>query len=374
MRWPKLPWDRLEAWGISLQVVKTAMAAGLAWALAGAIFHTQKPYFAPLAAILSVQATIAESLSRGVQRIAGVVAGIVLAIFFTHWLGLDAWSLALLVFVGMAAATRLKLGPQGIPQVAISALMVMAVGSVVHRYAWYRLFETALGAVVAVMVSALVWPPDLTPEASQSVRLLAVGVSALLEQMRGDLIEGLKPEEANRHLARARVIGGGLERARRGLNRARTSVRWNPWHRDTKTRLDRLGQAVTVLDHVLMQIRGVSRTLFVTLDRDVAQKSAELPSALALRLARTLSLMGEAVRCYGNLVEGGNPREALRLERALAAAETERQGLLQDAAQELAGDMARFIDVAAVVVDLDKMSQDLKVSSGLIIPIVSVRG
>lgn len=372
MRWPKLPWDTLEDWGISLQVAKTALAAALAWALAAWLLHTTRPYFASLAAILSVQATIAESVSRGIQRIFGVMGGIMLAILFTHWLGLHAWSLALLVFIAMALATRLHLGPQGIPQVAISALMVWAVGSQVRGYAWYRALETALGSVVAGGVSALLWPPDFTPDAVESLRFLALGLADVIYGMAEDLRRGLEPEEANRHLKSARAIDAGLSRARRAMKRAETSLRWNPWHRGARGRLKQLRHAIGVLDHSVIQVRGIARTLFVTLDRDVSQPSGALPLALGRGLADVLGVMAEALKSYAYLIQAQDQHAAVRLEELLQEAHAMRHHLIQQAGRLLEEDGGRFLDIAAVLVDLDKMSQDLVVSARLIIPIVRV--
>lgn len=366
MRMPKLPWERLESWGISLQVIKTALAAGLSWTAAGWLFHASKPYFAPLAAILSVQATIAESLSRGLQRVAGVVAGVGLAIVFTHWIGLSPWSLALLVFVGMAVATRLRLGPQGIPQVAISGLMVMALGSTVPGYAWYRLLETILGAGIAVMVSALVWPPDLTPQAQASVKVLALGLKALLETLSQDLMGPMRRSQLERHLERARAVEGGLRQARQAIWRAETSLRWNPWHQPAKARLSGLRRGLTVLEHTLMQIRGISRTL------DIAAARPSQPPGVwervNRRLADLLVLMGAALGHYAVLIAEADGRAEAHLLRELDRAAEQRRALFHWAQGGWTHDGAALFDVAAVLADLEKMSQDLRYSSRLILP------
>lgn len=372
VKWAKLPWDTLENWGISLDAAKTAVAAGLSWALAAWIFGTAKPYFAPLAAILCAQATIAESVARGVQRILGVVGGIVLAILFTHLVGLHAWSIAVLVFVAIAAASRLRLGSQGISQVAISALMVMAIGAQVKGYAWYRALDTALGAGVAILVSALLWPPNFTPDAAEALRILALALSQVMEGIQHDLDHGLDPEEANRRLKEARAIESGLHRAWRAIERAETSLRWNPWHRGERGKLARLRHALTVLDHTMIQVRGIARTLFITLDRDVSRPAAALPNALARRLGTVLSLMGEALKSYALLIQEQAQDAALHMEHLLDASARERQVLIQEAGDLLEGNGARFLDIAAVLVDLDKMSQDLRVSARLIIPVVRI--
>lgn len=370
VRIPRLPWDSLEDWGISLQVIKTALAAGLSWAIAHWMFAAQRPYFAPLAAILSIQATIAQSVSRGIQRILGVIAGIFLAFLFTRLFGLHAWSLALLVFFAMALATRLRLGPQGIPQVAISALLVIAIGSSVKGYAWHRAAETVLGAMVAALVSALLWPPDFTPDALQAVRMLSLGLSEVMDEMQADLLNGMNPERANQHLMRARAIESGLHQARRAIGRAETSLRWNPWHRGAKRHLRYLNQAIEVLDHLVMQVRGIARTLFVTLDRDVSQPSLALPDQLVGELATVIAIMADCIKSYVYLVQTRDPHAALYFEQQLQKGRDQRALILSKVSQLFTDDAAGFLDIASVLVDIDKMSQDLLVSSRLMIPLV----
>jgi uncharacterized membrane protein YgaE (UPF0421/DUF939 family) len=365
MRTRKLPWEALDTWGINLQVIKTALAAGLSWDLAVRLFGSPKPYFAPLAAILTVQATIAESLSRGVQRIVGVLAGIALAILFSRWVGINDWSLALLVFVAMALATRLQLGPQGIPQVAISALLVMAIGEEAPGYAWNRAVDTALGAVIAVIVAGAVWPPDLTPNAAESLRVLASGLHDLLNAMQRDLLEGLKPATANQHLQTARTIDHKMARARRALRQAEMSVRFNPWHRQARTRLARLRQTLETLDHCLIQIRGIARSLSATLGREGDDVSRKLPPRLAVPLGETLALMGKAVKSYADLTPGGRDITLEPLADLLHQAHVERTLLLREAVRLLPVEGMHFVDIAAVLADLEKMSQDLSTNSRL---------
>ncbi|AEW05486.1 protein of unknown function DUF939 [Sulfobacillus acidophilus DSM 10332] len=374
LQWSKLPWDRLENWGLSLQVVKTAIAAGLAWGLAAWLLRTPRPYFAPLAAILSLQATVQESLSRGIQRIVGVVGGILLAMVFAHRVGLNTGSLTVLVFVALAVATRLRLGPQGVPQVAISALLVLAVGNHVQGYAWQRVMDTILGAVVAMAVAALAWPPDFTPEANQAVALLSQAVRDVMRGIQEDLAGGLDPDEANRHLARARQIDRALGQARTAIKRAETSLRWNPWARGRRQRLDRLAKAVVVLDHAVSQVRGIARTLFVTLDRDVTQPGAMLPKTLAAGLAQALAVMADALDSYAQVVTRGHTDAAAQLEAWLDQADRLRDDLVRQAGTLLLpGHGRKFLDMAAVLVDLEKMSQDLRVSARYLVPLVVAR-
>ncbi|PSR21222.1 MAG: FUSC family protein [Sulfobacillus acidophilus] len=358
MRMPKQMWESLNHWGISLEVIKTALAAGLSWDLAVRLFGSAKPYFAPLAAILTVQATIAESLSRGLQRIVGVLAGIVLAMLFSHWVGINDWSLALLVFVAMALATRLKLGPQGIPQVAISALLVMAIGEEAPGYAWNRAVDTVLGEVVAIIVATVVWPRDLTPSASASLRALALTLHDLLNRTQHDLFEGLEPAQAQRRLSEARAIDAAIVQAQRAVDLAEKSLRFNPWRRDPRN-LQCLHRTLEVLDHCAIQIRGIARTLFVTLQHHQADGSSQLPRPLAILLGNALALMGEAVKIYGEWALGGSTQSAAHLQDLLQQARQQRLCLQREALRLLPAEGLGFVDLSAILADLEKMSQDL---------------
>jgi len=58
---------------IYLQVFKTAFAAALAWLIVTSRLDWPYPYFAPLAAILTVQVTISESVKKAWQRLLGTI-------------------------------------------------------------------------------------------------------------------------------------------------------------------------------------------------------------------------------------------------------------------------------------------------------------
>src|SRR3546814_5196517 len=63
-----------------LQMVKTALATILAWIVAGALIPDgPAPVFAAIAAMLVVQPSLNQSLTKGVERSVGVIAGVVLA-------------------------------------------------------------------------------------------------------------------------------------------------------------------------------------------------------------------------------------------------------------------------------------------------------
>lgn len=367
----RLPWETLERWGITLQVLKIGLASGCAWALAVWLFHSEKPYFAPMAAILCLQVTVAESVSRGIQRIMGVVGGILMALLFTNVVGVHAWSIGLVVIVAMVAGSWFRLGPQGIPQVAISALLVMTIGSSVSGYALFRILDTMLGAVVAILVNALIIPPDFTRQAENSLEMLAHAVSEVLAGIRLDLLAGLDPQEASYHLKRARAIDRALHDARVAIRRAEESLKWNYLMRQRKSRLERLRSAVSVLEHSVSQVRGIARTLFLTLHRDVGRPLSALPGLVAIDMADLLYTIHQALMSYARLIKSRDPDAASALDDHLADAAQKRTRLVSRAGELLLKDQAAsFLDIASVVSDLEKMGEDLSVSARVLIPVI----
>src|SRR6202167_1628099 len=134
---------------------KTAVAAGLAWAAALAADPHSRPYFAPIAVLLVVQPTVYDSLSRAFQRVAGVVVGVAAALAVSHFLAPSGWSIGIIIFAGLLLGWTTRLGPQGVVQIPVSALLVFLVGRATPGYGGERIIDTLIGAAVAVIAVVL---------------------------------------------------------------------------------------------------------------------------------------------------------------------------------------------------------------------------
>ena len=90
------------------------------------------PLVAALTALLVVQATLASTLVNGVQRVLAVVLGVTLAVGFVSVVGLNWWSLGILVAASIISGQILRLGPH-LLEVPISAMLVLGVGYLAGR-------------------------------------------------------------------------------------------------------------------------------------------------------------------------------------------------------------------------------------------------
>jgi uncharacterized membrane protein YgaE (UPF0421/DUF939 family) len=238
-------WARV---GFLSQIAKTALAAGISWWLAELVFARGRPYFAPLAAILTMQVTVAKSVSLGGQRILGVVGGIVVSFLLAHWLGVSALSVGLVVLVSMGLGALAGLGANAVTQSAVTALLVMALGTKAS-YAAARLMDTVLGAVVAVAVNALLVPPDGTPAALEAVSDLAVQLGRRVSSLGGP------PPDVPSLLER-------LSQTRTLVAAAAESLQYAPLLRSRRRRLRRIRAAERRLTRLAWRLLDVEDAFY----------------------------------------------------------------------------------------------------------------
>src|SRR5829696_3365333 len=94
-------------WSDVSQIVKTVVAAVLAWVIARDVLGIAQPFLAPWAALLTVHATVYRTMARGIQQVGATVLGVLLAFAAGSTLGVNAASLGLVLLAGMlAGATR----------------------------------------------------------------------------------------------------------------------------------------------------------------------------------------------------------------------------------------------------------------------------
>ena len=148
----------LNKLGLTLQIVKTAFAAAASWLVATSLLHSEYPYFAAVAAIITVQVTVADSVDKATQRIIGIIGGVLLSMLLGHWFQIGAISIFFIILIGMGIAKALRMNQQIISQVAISSLLVLAFGQTKEGYGYERIIETILGSAIAVLINALIVP------------------------------------------------------------------------------------------------------------------------------------------------------------------------------------------------------------------------
>ena len=299
-----------------LQIAKTALAATVAWELAVRVLHSPLPALASLGALLTVQVTVKQTVSFGFQQVVGVTVGVGAAVLAVGVLGVHAWSVGVVILGALVVGNLLRLGRQ-VNQVAISALLVLALGT---AYGSARIVDTLLGAVVGVLVNALVAPPTHVQGAAEQIARVAGDLGILLTDVAAGLRGRWDHAAATDWLRRAREVEAERVEARDAARRGEESLRYNPLARADAEDVARLTEAQSALEHTSTQVRGIARAL-----TDLADEHTDDERAALARLADLLELAGTAVAAYGRTQL--DPAARADLARAHDAAETSRRAV-----------------------------------------------
>lgn len=280
-----------------LQVVKTAVAVVAAVLLCRLLIQGPFPTFAAIAALLVVQPSINQSFVKGLERSAGVVLGVLLATGFHLLLGDSVWVVLLVVVLAILIAWVLRLTPTSATQVSISGMLVLTAGVVTPNYSADRILETVIGAVVALVVNALIIPPVLLEPAHLAVARLARDTAAAFERVAIGLTEGWDRDRWQDALVRARALRQQHAKTEASLNAARESLTMNPRGGRHRTILDR---DVAITEHLrvlVTRVTGMTRAIHDNTAPDL--RADPVVGGIATEVAR----IGSDVRALSARVE-----------------------------------------------------------------------
>jgi hypothetical protein len=203
--------------------------------------------------------TVVQTITGSFQRVASVTAGLLVALGVADLLGLHWWSIGLVIFVSLALGQVLRLGSHRM-EVPISALLVLTLGGT-PGIARTRVLETLIGAGVGVVVNAALVPPVYVRPAGEAIYELADDMARVLEGAAADLAEGWSGEDAYERLQEARELDQEVGEAREAVRQAEDSLRLNPRRRLVGDPSDELREAMSTLEHSVILIRGLCRSL-----------------------------------------------------------------------------------------------------------------
>lgn len=267
-----------------LQVLKTSVAAIVAWLLSVLLTQQPLPIFAAIAALLVVQPSVNQSLAKGVERSIGVILGVLLAYAAGLLFGHDSWVVLSVIVVSLLVAWVLKLTPGSSNQIPISAMLVLVLGAQTPEYAVDRIIETVIGALVGLIVNAVIVPPVLIAPARLSVARLASAVSSSLEQLSDALRVTNDPAGLGRMLARARDLRPLQVKATDDLDRAEESLTLNPRAARHRRAIDQDRALLAKLSILVTRAIGMARAVHDNYDATLADDP--IVAAIALELDR----------------------------------------------------------------------------------------
>lgn len=301
-----------------LPITQCALAAALAWWVATDLLGHVQPFFAPIAAVVSLNG--ARRVRRAIELVVGVAVGVGVGDLLIASIGSGGWQIALVVALAMGTAMWLDSAPLIATQAGSSAVLVATLLPPGGTGGFDRCLDALVGGGIGVLVIALT-PADPVAPVRTAVNVLLAELGAILRQISAATVVG-DLDAAEQVLERARSAQPLLDRLGDAIRGAQEITGLTPLRRSRRRQLLRYTTAADHLDYALRNTRILARRAHVAL-RDDEALSPSLPALLS-----TLADGVDDMR--RNLAAGHDPAEAraalLVAARSISTAESQDQG------------------------------------------------
>jgi len=267
--------------------IKMAIGGTGAWWIASEL-GAKRPIFAALVPLVAMNGDPFAAVSVSLGRILGVFAGVGIGLALMHVAVGVTWRVAIALLVATLVGIVLKVGERPNLEVPIAALFLIGFASAnVSELGVQRIWETAIGALVAVVVSAVLWPPDPIRELERRLHRLRQQLAADLAAIADGLATGtgvtaVQLDDLREHSRDA--VRDVFE-----LVPARRALRWSPLRRNDIRLVDDLEERINLGARAARHARSVGRDV-----ADTQVRNCEL-AAVTRHLADALdrALLGQ---------------------------------------------------------------------------------
>lgn len=278
-----------------LQVLKTSVAAVIAWVVAGFALQQPLPIFAAIAALLVVQPSVTQSIEKGIERSIGVVAGVVIALGAGQIFGDYSWVILSVIIISVLVAWALRLSPGSANQIPISAMLVLALGGQNAGYAVERIVETIIGAMIGLIVNLAIVAPVFVSPARVAVAALTKKTAVVLDSLARALSTPQSDAELRRLLNDARMLHDLRDAASDALRQGANSLTLNPRRSKHHRMLRRETELFEMLTVLVTRTLGMARAIHDRYDTNLMTDPVVISIARELeRAAHDLRLRGRA--------------------------------------------------------------------------------
>ncbi len=281
-------------------IFQCALAAGLSWWIATQIFSHIEPFFAPIAAIISLGLSLSKRWRRSIELVGGVTIGVLIGDLLTHSVGMGAWQIAAAVLVAMTIAVFLDNGPIIPMQAASSAVLVVAVPAIGSGVT--RAGDALIGGVVGILVAAL-----LPTNPAHRARLDAARVLAALrdssEKMAAALSAG-DEDQLGAVFADLSGLRGALETMRADMRGGREVSVISPLYWSSRPRMERIADTGEPISSAVRNMMVLARRV-----NGMVSRGERVPDAV-IDLIAQLGVGYESLRAYMLAPPDGQPDAA----------------------------------------------------------------
>lgn len=287
-------WFRLSSTQTRLLLAaKAAIAAGVAWAVAGLApgVAAEYPYYAPLGAVVAVTPTIAQSLRHGLQTLAGLALGAVIAAAIIALGRPTPLTVALAVGLAMLLSSARLFGAQR-SWVVTGALFVLLLGySQADEYSFGYIIQMLIGVAVGLTVNFL-FPPLYFSEGRRALDAARVAARDRLRTLADGLDADVDTGQDQSRLPRV------VDEAREAVEQAGESRRGNPRARRHRGTFEEEQQQLAAIQRISRCVDEIAA---------VVDDPGNLPAEVTASLAASIRDSADAVDAWN----GGQLTSAL---------------------------------------------------------------
>lgn len=146
--------------GIGMRNIKTAISAFICMLILS-IFKDYSPFFACIAAVITLQNSIDSTIKTGINRMIGTIIGALIGLIYVY---INPNSIILssigIIFVIYLANLLKRSGSTAIACIVYLAIVLNIKDASPMLYSLFRVLETLLGIMVATIVNISIAPPD----------------------------------------------------------------------------------------------------------------------------------------------------------------------------------------------------------------------
>ena len=280
--------QRLGRWRLKgYQIAQCAVAAGVAWFIAADLLGHQSPFFAPIAAVVSLGTSYSQRLRRVAEVTLGVAIGVFVGDLLVVQLGQGWWTFVLVVALGMSVAFLLDGGQIFVIQAAVQGIVIAGIlpqpGQAVVRWT-----DALIGGAVALVAATVVPAAPLRRPREQAA--LIVDKIAALVRAAGEVMTHGEVEPALDLLADARSTDHLVRELQSAADEGMSVVASSPFRVRHRGEMRRMSELVDPLDRALRSTRVMVRQTAVA-----AYHRRPVPAAYA-QLCVELATAVEVVR------------------------------------------------------------------------------
>lgn len=340
------------------QILVAGLAGAVAWQV-GDLLIEDGGVVAAIVCSLSIRISLHKSVREGFGQIVGTAIGATVALATVELFSFGFISVGLTILVCSIVARALHLGEVASVNVPVTALIVIGPG-ISGTTALHRLGSTLIGAAIAILFSYFSHAKTPVGRAVDQITKVSTKAAKLLAEMSEGVAAGYSQKEAGHWLAKARLLIEDVPSIRSQAIEARGHARWFPTAE--KDEAEEVYIKGIALEHTLVQVRTIARTLF---DSSV---SGGIADSTKKQIAVALSAASYAITAKFDDSDELDSTDSTPTDDAREAGAALAESLIEDAKD---ADQEQIVRGLSMVANIERIADSLDESSPAITDVIT---